>query len=88
MATEEGAADGRPGLLSELEEYCFDTGGFVVIRSGAHNHDPRGRLVVMGRGGGISGGAGRLVAWVGPGPRGRRRAGWWWVGGGGGVGGS
>ena len=38
MATEEGAADGRPGLLSELEEYCFDTGGFVVIRSGAHNH--------------------------------------------------
>ena len=37
MATEEHAADGRPGLLSELEEYCFDTGGFVVIRSGAQS---------------------------------------------------
>ncbi len=36
MAMEEHAADGRPGLLSELEEYCFDTGGFVVIRSRAH----------------------------------------------------
>ena len=37
MATDEDAADDRPGLLSELEEYCFDTGGFVVIRSGTQS---------------------------------------------------
>eukprot|EP01045_Picozoa_sp_COSAG04_P033639 COSAG04_NODE_7041_length_1204_cov_1.489593_1_plen_170_part_10 len=65
MATEEGAADGRPGLLSELEEYCFDTGGFVVIRSGAHNHRPPPG--VGSQGGGIRGGAGSWWRWVGPG---------------------